>query len=179
MYYFDFKEFVKELREKPDTVGAIEAYEHIYGSLGGKDVTDTQFYKEYFTKFTLPFTCAVPEDLEEDFDWDLLYRLVCASFSCSYYFELREDKKKELYIIVDNGEQQVKKMLSELWSFQVLRLYEIILLEQIQFWTIQGMDDPQRDYESEGDFRIKQQYEYFKEAIEKIDLESSIYSFLN
>ena len=43
MYYFDFKEFVKELREKPDTVGAIEAYEHIYGSLEGKDVTDTQF----------------------------------------------------------------------------------------------------------------------------------------
>ena len=41
------------------------------------------------------------------------------------------------------------------------------------------MDDPQRDYESEGDFRIKQRYEYFKEAIEKIDLESSIYSFLN
>jgi hypothetical protein len=42
-----------------------------------------------------------PEDLEDDFDWDILQKLVIGSFSSDY--ELRQDDKDgkwELYIAV-------------------------------------------------------------------------------
>ena len=74
-----------------------------------------------------------PEDLENDFDWDLLQKLILGSFSSDYEFKADEKKKgMELFLSVRGGDQTVVKTISELRSFQILRLYEIYAEEQMK-----------------------------------------------
>ncbi len=79
----------------------------------------------------------IPEDLENDFDWDLLQKLILGSFSSDYEFKADEKKKgMELFLSVRGGDQTVVKTISELRSFQILRLYEIYAEEQMNYFIL-------------------------------------------
>ena len=137
---FDFQAFIEELREKPEKKQIVEKYETVIGAIDG-DIKDQERYEEYVSKFTvIPFN--IPEELKEDFDRELLQQLVVSSFSSDYELKTEEGKEfKELYIAVKSWDQSVVKTVSELRSFQILRLYEIYIEEQMNLHALKKEDE--------------------------------------
>jgi hypothetical protein len=143
---FDYNEFIEELKENDDKKEIVEKYSKYYGPQEKVSIYETAFYKDYLSKFDIPFQLVVPEDIEEEFDWDLLTRLVVGSFSSNYDLLLDENSqqsppKVHLYIAVSRDETHVTKELSELWSFQVLRLFEIYIEEQMNLFSLKKEND--------------------------------------
>ena len=87
-YLFDFNGFIEELRNNEDKQEIIEKYEKAFGSLEGKNYTDLPFYTDYVSKFNVNEDfmkrVEVPDELRYCFDYELLLRLVAASFSSEY-----------------------------------------------------------------------------------------------
>lgn len=152
---FDFQAFVEELREKADKKQIVEKYETLFGPITG-GIKDQQWYTEYLTNFE-PMPYAVPEELKNDFDRDLLEQLVIGSFSSDYELKKESSKKdKELYIAVKSWDQSVVKTVSELRSFQILRLYEIYIEEQMNLHSLKSEDENEKNaIEQERAMRIK------------------------
>jgi hypothetical protein len=128
---FDFEAFIQGLMTIPDKSEVIERYEKNVEDLSGKtDFKHLMVYKEYVQKTEL-FPYAIPEELALDFDWQLLLQLVQASFSSTADIRWNtEQELPDLLITVNskdenNREVTLTKTVSELWSFQVLRLFEI------------------------------------------------------
>ena len=143
---FDFPAFIEELREKEDKKEIVEKYEKYFGKIQW-DIKDQIWYTDYLSKFPTQ-SYLTPEDLDDDFDWDILEKLVVGSFSSDY--ELKQDNKDggwELYIAVKSWDQSIVKTVSELWSFQILRLYEIYIEEQMNLQILMKEED--EDWESE------------------------------
>ena len=87
---FDFPAFIDELREKEDKKEIIEKYEKYFWKIQW-DIKDQIWYTDYLKEF--PFqSYLTPEDLDDDFDWDILQKLVIGSFSSDY--ELKQDDKE-------------------------------------------------------------------------------------
>lgn len=154
-FLFDYETFLEELKNKP---GKEKLYEDWIKISKADRIEDEPFY-EHFLQFE-PIPYKIPEELRNNFDWDLLLRLVAASHSSGYHFELTphvsDEKYKDedlvpfFFITVYNGENSVTKEVSELWSFQILRLYEIYLEEQINYHIIMLA-------EKDGDIEIKKE----------------------
>ena len=142
---FDFPAFIEELREKEDKKEIVEKYEKYFWKIQG-DIKNQIWYTDYLSQFPTQ-SYLTPEDLEDDFDWDMLQKLVIWSFSSDY--ELKQDKDGwwELYIAVKSWDQSIVKTVSELWSFQILRLYEIYIEEQMNLQIL--MSEEGEDWKSE------------------------------
>ena len=150
---FDFPAFINELREKEDKKEIVEKYEKYFWKIQW-DIKDQIWYTDYLSKFPIQ-SYLTPEDLEDDFDWDILQKLVIGSFSSDY--ELKQDDKDgwwELYIAVKSWDQSIVKTVSELWSFQILRLYEIYIEEQMNLQIL--MNEKDDDWESEQEALISE-----------------------
>lgn len=144
---FDFPAFIEELRDKEDKKEIVEKYENLFWKIQW-DVKDQIWYKDYLSQFPSQ-SYITPEDLDDDFDWDLLEKLVAGSFSSDY--ELKQENKDsewELYIAVKSWDQSIVKTVSELWSFQVLRLYEIYIEEQMNLQIL--MNEEGEEWEKEA-----------------------------
>jgi len=164
---FDFQAFIEELREKKEKKQIVEKYEQFVGPITG-DIKDQDRYTEYLVKFeAIPYL--VPEELKDDFDRDLLQQLVIGSFSSDYEIKKEADKElKELYIAVKSGDQSVVKTVSELRSFQILRLYEIYIEEQMNLHALKAEDENEKAaIEGERESRIKR----WKAVLETMDRE--------
>lgn len=150
---FDFPAFIGELREKEDKKEIVEKYEKLFWKIQW-DIKDQVWYTDYLSKFPTQ-SYLTPEDLDDDFDWDILEKLVIGSFSSDY--ELKQEGKDgdwELYIAVKSGDQSIVKTVSELWSFQILRLYEIYIEEQMNLQIL--MNEEGEDWESEKEALISE-----------------------
>ena len=86
---FDFPAFIDELREKEDKKEIVEKYEKLFGKIQG-DIKEQVWYKNYLSQFPSQ-VYITPEDLDDDFDWDMLQKLVVGSFSSDY--ELKQQDK--------------------------------------------------------------------------------------
>ena len=159
-YLFQFDSFVKEALESEKYHDSIVNYGKAYESLEDTALEDTTFYKDYLSKFDISgFEIKSPEDLEDDFDYELLVRLIVSSFSSDYVLSLDETWKDNpdvstepltnvsVFVKTDSGNQN--KDLQELWSFQVLRLFEIYLIEQIDLAILYA--EEKEDEEDEED----------------------------
>ena len=137
---FNFQQFIADTRMKEDKSVIIANYEKFYGSLEGLDIKQTAFYKYYLCKFLiteeLVSLIKVPEELRDEFDWELLVRLVAASFSSQLELISNEDCSIDMKITVRSGENTVVKKLFELWSFQIARLYEIYIDEALSLFNL-------------------------------------------
>lgn len=164
---FDFQAFIEELREKPEKKQIVEKYEQLVWPVKW-DIKDQEWYTEYLIKFT-PISYHVPEELKEDFDRDLLQQLVLGSFSSDYELKKeKEDEDKELYIAVKSGEQSVVKTVSELRSFQILRLYEIYIEEQMNLHALRKEEENEQiAIDGEREARLKR----WKAVLETMDKE--------
>lgn len=140
---FDFNAFIWELRENPEKKEIIEKYEKAFWKISWW-LKDQNRYTNYLINFK-PQSYKVPEELENDFDRDLLQQLVLGSFSSDY--ELKKENwenKPELYIAVKSWDQSIVKKVSELRSFQIQRLYEIYIEEQLNLEILRSdNDDPE------------------------------------
>ncbi len=153
---FDFGSFIQELRENPEKKEIVEKYEKFFGPITGwiKD-------QVWFTKYLVQFKATkflLPNELEKDFDRDLLQQLVLGSFSSDYELksEWGKDVDPELYIAVKSGDQSVVKKVSELRSFQVQRLYEIYIEEQLNLHILKEEDENEKNaIEQERVMRLK------------------------
>ncbi len=144
---FDFPAFIEELREKEDKKEIVEKYEKYFWKIQW-DIKNQIWYTDYLSQFSTQ-AYLTPEDLEDDFDWDILQKLVIGSFSSDY--ELKQDDKDgkwELYIAVKSWDQSIVKTVSELWSFQILRLYEIYVEEQMNLQIL--MNEEEEEWEKEA-----------------------------
>lgn len=166
---FDFQAFVEELREKPEKKQIVEKYEKLFWPIQW-NIKDQIWYTEYLTKFE-PLPYETPEELKDDFDRDLLEQLVIGSFSSDYELKKEEKKsEKELYIAVKSGDQSVVKTVSELRSFQILRLYEIYIEEQMNLHSLKAEDENEKNtIEQEREMRRKRR-DAVRQTIDKDEL---------
>ncbi len=154
---FDFPAFIEELKEKEDKKEIVEKYEKYFWKIQW-DIKDQIWYTDYLSQFPTQ-VYLTPEDLDDDFDWDMLQKLVIGSFSSDY--ELKQEDKDgwwELYIAVKSGDQSIVKTVSELWSFQILRLYEIYIEEQMNLQILMNEEEEWWEKEaliSERQVRLK------------------------
>lgn len=152
---FDFNAFIGELRENPEKKDIIEKYEAALWPISWW-LKDQLRYTQYLINFK-PQDYLVPDELQNDFDWDILQQLVIWSFSSDY--ELKKDEwadKPELYIAVKSWDQSIVKKVSELWSFQIQRLYEIYVEEQLNLEILRhDSEDEKNAIESERLMRQK------------------------
>ena len=134
---FNFQNIIEELKEKHDGEEKFEKF--IEGIDEDSIIEDMPFYKNYLSKFdveqafdgfNLP---AVEKELLSKDDLFLLFRLILASFSSSY--DILYDKLSnsiDFSVTVTTSAQSITKKISELWSFQIIRLFEIYMNEQIE-----------------------------------------------
>lgn len=140
---FDFWSFIQELKENPEKKEIISKYETHFGNITW-GIKDQPRYTEYLSKFKAT-KFLVPDELKNDFDRDLLQQLVLGSFSSDYELKWDDDQDPELYIAVKSGDQSVVKKVSELRSFQVQRLYEIYVEEQINLHMLKKDDENEKN----------------------------------
>lgn len=183
MSLFDFGSYIEELRQNAEKKESIEKYESFYGPIDA-DITHQVWYSEYIQHF-FPYYNAIkhPEELEEnDFDWKLLYALVMGSFSSEYELvrpnTVSENKEPvELLITASNEDKLITKNLEELWSFQIIRLFEIYIHEQIDLQN--AMAESAEDYEDIVKERLERiravatYDEEFKSITRKMEKESA------
>ena len=145
-YRFDFAEYIEELRRNEVKKEIIESYEAIYGKIS-PDIKAQVWYNDYVKHFIQYYADAkicVPKELEEDYDWELLFALIVASYSSDYTLEKNtQDSGKPFRLLIDvwNNDTEIEKYLDDLWSFQVFRLFEIYIEEQISSQTTIASDN--------------------------------------
>lgn len=152
---FDFNAFIWELRENSEKKEIIEKYESALWEIAGW-LKEQIRYRDYLSTFS-PRKYLVPDELQNDFDRDLLQQLVLWSFSSDYELKAAEWQEiPELYIAVKSWDQSIVKKVSELRSFQIQRLYEIYVEEQINLEILrQWSEDEKKAIEQERVMRQK------------------------
>ena len=135
---FDFQGIIEELKEKHD---GEEKFDKLMEGIDENSVIeDMPFYKDYLSKFDVERAFdgyklkAVEEELLSKDDLFLLFRLMFASLSSSY--DILYDYKShsvDISVSVTSGDQSITKKISELWSFQIIRMFEIYIDELINF----------------------------------------------
>ena len=143
---FNFKQFIENLRENEEKKDIVEKYEkHV--EILPEYFEDTIIYKDYLSKFDISdLDLLLPEYIDEDFDWNLLLRLVIGSFSSTYVLEEDEETwKDQLVINVSAWDKHVAKRLEELWGFQIARMYEIYIEEQMNLEILAHEDEKEKD----------------------------------
>lgn len=149
---FDYSYFLEEMKihpNKPRDKETVMKYEKLFGSQKGLTLQDQPFYKEYLSLFRIPFKVSVPENISDDFDWDLLFRLIFGSISSSYSLDLKREWKKnpqldplvQLSITVKSEDKDITRVFDKLWSFQILRLFEIYVLEQLDLAILEKEEE--------------------------------------
>ena len=155
---FNFFDIIEGLKEKHNGEETFEKFIEDFDE--NSTIEDMPFYKHYVSKFDVErafegfnLSATEMEILSKD-DLFLLFRLILASFSSSY--DILYDKQShsiDLSISVTHGERSVTKTVSELWSFQIIRLFEIYVNEQIDLGFIE--DDYQEEAEQLKEERKK------------------------
>ena len=141
---FDFQAYLMEMRDKAEKKETVEKYEKFFWTVLW-DIKDQIWYKEYVSTFK-PMTYLIPEELQEDFDWELLIQLVAASFSSDGMLDDNTEKwQPEFVIAVQSWDQHVVKKVSELRGFQILRLYEIYIEEQMNLQILIAEDEKEKE----------------------------------
>ena len=135
---FDFQGIIAELKEKHNENAKFDRL--LEGFNEDSVVEDMPFYEEYLSKFDVEQAfdgyqlVAEAEDLASRDDLYLLFRLIVASLSSSY--DILYDKPSnsiDFSVTVTSGEQTITKRVAELWSFQIVRMFEIYLDELVEF----------------------------------------------
>lgn len=141
---FDFESFIGDLRDNQEKKETVEKYEKYFGNID-PNIKEQKWYIDYIQNFeTVDYN--IPEELKEDFDWKLLMQLVAGSFSSDWVIDFVEwQELPEFIISVYSWDQSVVKKVSELWGFQILRLYEIYIEEQMNLQILMEEEEKEKE----------------------------------
>lgn len=151
--YEDFKQSLAN-HESEEKRRIYEKYIKYFGNKD--DIKEEPFYKKYLSKFP-PISYMVPIELKDIFNWDLLLSLTAGSFSSKYEFAFKNSEDlPDLLIKVQSGDESIEKSVYSLWSFQILKLYEIYTEEIMNFEILCHEDEDENEsIEQERAIRIK------------------------
>ena len=76
---FNFQDFISNLKDNSEKKEVVSKYEKLVEKIP-ETIEECIWFKDYVSKFQTVKT-KYPEDLKEDFNWDLLLQLIAASFS--------------------------------------------------------------------------------------------------
>ena len=175
---------IEDLYKEEDLKETLSQYDFYFGTLKGKDFKESEIYKRYLSQFAaLPFTCHDASEYDDIFDWDLLYRFIFASASMEYYFKIIKSKDSlpqiDLHMVVVKGSEDrqiIDKILAELWSFQIIRLYYIFLREQIELFVISLVEEDDED--SSYSQLMKDKIARFQLLKDKVLIELELYELV-
>jgi hypothetical protein len=137
---YNLNAHIQELLNDAEKCSIVTNYEKYYGSIPCY-VQHLQVHREYLSKFDLgDIPLNLPKGLERDFNYKLLLRLGLASFSTEVNFELSGSNNIEVLFTVKTDDAQITKRLSELWGFQILRLFQVFVEEQINMEVLAASD---------------------------------------
>lgn len=151
---FDFHKFIKGLEEDEEKSEMVKKYRNYFSEMLEQPLQEQNWYQDYIEKFKVK-SYEVPSELENKshasnlfWDWDLLMKLAAGSFSNDgiLKFEINDDGKDQLpefEINVTSGDQKVTKKVSELFDFQIIRLFEIYVEEQMTLQILIAEDEEQ------------------------------------
>lgn len=137
IFTYSFEDHIASLRDGEKATTVLKYEEHIEPLTDGMDVTGTAFYKKLRSMFDISsllddFSLTVPEYLESDYDYPLLLLLVLGSLSSRWELEPCKDGRSfRLKICVNAGGSKCEKYLDELVFYQIERLFEIYVEEQM------------------------------------------------
>ena len=162
---------IEDLYKEEDLKETLSQYDFHFGTLKGKDFKESEIYKRYLSQF------------DDIFDWDLLYRFIFASASMEYYFKINKSQDSlpqiDLHMVVVKGSedrQRIDKILAELWSFQIIRLYYIFLTEQIELFVISLVEEDDED--SSYSQLMKDKIARFQLLKDKVLIELELYELV-
>lgn len=152
---FSFPEIIDSIRNDDKKGDSIRRYEELAGPIKD-DVRENQFYQKHLARFKISALLNLgkvcfPDCMEDEKDEvkDLLIRLIVASHSSEYSFKKNGDEI-QVNITVKSGDQSVTKSLDELWSFQVFRLFEVYVDEQISLANLE-LEEENKDEDEDGE----------------------------
>ncbi len=141
---FNFQTFIADLRENQEKKEVVEKFEKFFWPIVGEP-KEQNWYKEYTSTFK-SVAYKVPDELKDDFDRPFLMELVSSSFSSDWLIESIEwEEFPEFVISVQSWDQVVVKKVSELRGFQILRLYEIYIEEQMNLQVLIAEDEKEKE----------------------------------
>jgi len=140
---FNYQIFIDFLRQDPNKKDCVELYEQYVEPLGHKPLKQERWFLELVKRFQFISTIVVPSELRNDFDWNLLMQLGASSLSSELGFKVEENQTHLIFRVV-SVDQTVVKTLDVLWGFQILRLYEIFIEEQINLCGLCHQDEAER-----------------------------------
>lgn len=133
---FDMIQLINEMRRKPEKLAIISEYERNCGPFRPY-LEQNLFYKEYLSKFkTIEYETP---DVLPGFDYQLFMQLVSGSFSSKSWLLFPDNdylRVPELYLLVESGSKSHEEPISNFWSFQVLNIMDVFIIEQIQLQSL-------------------------------------------
>lgn len=162
-----FINYIEELRN--NNADTLEKYENFCGKVEG-DFKNQIWYTDYAIAFeSCVQPCEVNKEAEvTEEEYDFLKILIMASFSSSYKYIFDERyKMTRMQITVTSNNQRVVKFLDDLYIYQINRLFEIYIKEQmeLQIHYEEGKIDDKIEISNVRTEKI----EYSKNAFEKVD----------
>lgn len=149
MFDISYPEIIDDLliHENAEKREVAEKYVKRYGYRENRDYFDQVWYQDYLAKFNVPsdFEINLPSDF--NFDTTLLLRLAAGSFSSFVDFEVDNENGVEFVIYVENSGNIIGKKISELFLYQIDRLFRIYVEEQMNLQN--HMDDDENKPEEE------------------------------
>lgn len=115
------------------------------------DIKDMLFYKEYLAKFEIEkylgnFELKKPKVLRvSEADYDLLLRLVFASFSSKYDLILNDNNTWSLVIKAKNENNSIQIKLDEIGRITISRLMDIYIGEMFEYLQWEEIDEEYED----------------------------------
>lgn len=140
---FDYKIFIDSLRRDSDKKECIERYERYIEPIGKKSLRNEKWYIELVKRFEYVNNILYPSKYSTQFDWNLLIQLGASSLSSDLGFK-KVCNDFHLIFRVVSGDSVVIKSLDDLYEFQILRLYEIYIEEQINLCGLCYEQDRER-----------------------------------
>jgi len=185
-YLFKFEDFVKETLAEEEHRETILNYGKYYGSLEGVALEDTEFYKNYLSKFDVSGMRIVgPDGSEDDFDYELFTRLVVASLSSEYELRLDDRWKASpkgvpvvdicLFVKAEAGSTQ--RLSTALLPYHVYKLHSIYMREQMDLSVMLAEENGDEGEDSLNEDRLKQLKKY-EERKKQLFEEAKWYSLL-
>ena len=153
---FNFQAIINRLREKvSDSDPDDEKTEYLmslYTITKETELEDLPLYKDYLSKFDVEHDLKGLK-LSYDPDYDtcaddflLLLKFIASSTSSTYSLDYDVDTDKVvLAITVSSNGQTITKRLDELFSFQITRLFEIYLDEQLKLTIYREIYEDERE----------------------------------